>query len=359
MLNGMPLVDFDCLSIENEWRAKGYAVEEGWIKDNDLESYFKGYPEEVVKAIDKGVQYAQLNPDNTYVMQGNKESWHRYAIPFIASCLEPLSRKELIATYEKATLNLAAHGFTHAKYGDPAKGYDMLPDANQLRQVSTIFKNGMTGFPLVVTNHLADANFVQADTDDLFQWDKYRDLNNDILSAGGVSGIIVSGISQDGSTFASAQISMQTAEARINDARDKFCELMNRINERLTELIPGTYNLKEIPEFKFMPLTMDGKKALRENCKDLWTKGVVSTRTYLDTFGYSVDKEVERRKEESEEIDEVLTSRESWAVQSEQNEGGGRPEVDESDRKSDPDSANRSKQPKPSAPEGSMPDDSG
>lgn len=355
MLNGMPLVDFDCLSIENEWRAKGYAVQEGWIKDNNLDEYFKGYPEEVKQAVDKGNQYVQLNPENTFVMQGNKESWHRYAIPFIAAALEPLSRKELIATYEKATLNLATHGFTHAKYGDPTKGQDMLPDANQLRQVNAIFKQGMTGFPLVVTNHLAEAEFVQADTEDLFQWDMFRDVNNDILAAGGVSGIIVSGVSQDGSTFASAQISMQTAEARINDAREKFCELMNRVNERLTEVIPGTYNLKEIPEFKLMPLSMEGKKAVREACKELWSQGVVSTQTYLDTQGYSIDKEVEQRKEESEEIDRILVSRET--VKS-SNDGAGRPEIEDEDRKSDPDSANRSKQPKPSNPDGSM-DDSG
>ena len=356
-LNGMPLVDFDCQSIQSEWRAKGYAVYEGWIEENNLERDFEGYPEEVKDALNKGAQYAQLNPENTFVMQGNKESWNRYAIPFIAAALEPLSRKELIATYEKATLNLAAHGFTHAKYGDPTKGMDMLPDNNQLRQISNIFKKGMTGFPLVVTNHLANAEFVQADTDDLFQWDKYRDVNNDILAAGGVSGIVVTGVSQDGSTFASAQISMQTAESRINDARKKFCELMNRVNERLTEIIPGTYNLKEIPQFKFMPLNMEGKKALREACKELWSEGVVSTKTYMDTFGYSMNKEVEQRKDEAEEVDYVLAPREISSNSG--NNESGRPELDDTERTSDPDAANRSKQPKPSSPEGSMPDESG
>ena len=353
-LNGMPLVDFDCQSIESEWQVKGYSIYEGWIKENNLEKYFEGYPDEVKQALNKGAQYAQLNPENTFVMQGNKESWNRYAIPFIASCLEPLAKKELISTYEKATLNLATRGFVHVQYGDPKQ--DMLPDANQLRQLASIFKNGMSNFPLVVTNHLAESKFVQASVDDLYQWDKYRDVNNDILAAGGVSGIVVTGVSQDGSTFASAQISMQTAEARINDAREKFCELMNRVNERLTEIIPGTYNLKEIPEFKFMPLNMEGKKALREACKELWSNGVVSTKTYLDTFGYSIDKETNQRKEESKEIDAVLSKRDE---KQEENNEAGRPELDDSDRTSDPDSADRGRQPKPSNPEGSMDDDSG
>ena len=353
-LNGMPLVDFDCQTIQNEWKAKGYAIRENWIKDNDLEAYFKGYPDEVKEALNKGFQYAQLNPENTFVMQGNKESWNRYSIPFIAACLEPLAKKELISNYEKATLNLATRGFVHVQYGDSTKGQDMLPDANQLRQLANIFRNGMSNFPLVVTNHLAESKFVQADVDDLYQWDKYRDVNNDILSAGGISGIIVSGVSQDGSTFASAQISMQTAEARINDAREKFCELMNRVNERLTEVIPGTYNLKEIPEFRFQPLDMSGKKALREACKELWTKGVVSTKSLLDAYGYSLDKEVEQRKEEAEETDAILVDR--TKTETTENNGAGRPELDETERTSDPEKSETGKQPKPSNEDGSMGD---
>ena len=53
---------------------------------------------------------------------------------------------------------------------------------------------------------------------------EYKDVNAEILSAGGISGIIVSGRAEDGSNFASAQVSMQTAAMRIKQARDDFCE---------------------------------------------------------------------------------------------------------------------------------------
>lgn len=250
----------------NEWRAKNYTIQENWIEDNNLQSYFQGYPEEVVQAINKGLQYAQLNPDNCFPFQAPKESWQRYAIPFIASCLGALSKKELISTYEDAVLNLGIRSFVHVTYGDEKQGADILPGAAELSQVRNLFQKGMSGFPLVVTNHLAKANVVQPKLDDLFQWDKYKDVNNDILSSGGISGILVSGVSEDGSTFASAQVSMNTAAARIDTARDEFCDLMTLVNERLREDIAGVYNLKEIPTFSFKPLDMAGKKALREAC---------------------------------------------------------------------------------------------
>lgn len=351
--NGTPIVEYNCETILNEWRAKSYSIQENWIKDNELEDYFKGFPEEVVDSLNKGYQYAQLNPEYTFVLQGSKESWHRYAIPFIASCLSALAKKELISQYEDALLNLAIRSFVHVKYGDPKQ--EMLPDKEQITAVRRLFADGMSGYPLVVTNHLAEAKIIQPDMDDLFQWDKYRVVNNDILSAGGISGIIVSGVSEDGSTFASAQVSMQTAEARINAARAEFCDMMNKVNKQLTEVIQGTYNLKEIPKFEFAPLSMEGRKVLRETCTKLWESGAVSTKTMLETNGYSLDQEkAQREKELQDGTDAVMNNRKMTSSTTPSSGNAGRPTLDVTERKSDPESSERSKEPKPSSPEGSM-----
>ena len=133
---------------------------------------------------------------------------------------------------------------------------------------------------------------------------------------------------------------------------------MTQINTRLTEFIPGTYNLKQVPEFHFAPLSMEGRKALRETCRELWTSGVVSTRTMLEMNGYSIEQETERRQQEkSDKTDATLAPREQKAAQKTSNKSTnkqGRPELDDSERTSDPDAAQRGKQPKPSSPEGSM-----
>lgn len=370
-LNGQPIVDYDCQSILNEWREKSYSVRDNWIHDNKLEYAFKGYPEEVVKALNANKQYAQLNPDNTFVLQVPKEGWQRYGIPFIASCLPALAKKALISEYENAILGLGKRSFVHVAYGDTKKGADMLPDGNQLRGIRDVFSKAMSGFPLAVTNQLATAKVIQADLDDLFQWDKYGESNTDILSAGGVSGVLVSGVSKDGSTFASAQVSMQTAAARIEAARDEFCELMNNINRRLAEDMRGEfrYNVKDIPTFAFMPLEMSGKKALREACTTLWRDGLVSTKTMLNMNGYSLDVEkAERQKEAADGTDDIFVARGTNGVAAVSNkdssndntdeEGkdkGGRPKKDDDERTSDPENAIRSKQPKPSSEDGSMP----
>ena len=357
--NGTPIIDYDCQSILNEIKNKSYDVKEKYVKDNTNDYILKGYPEEIQKAVKAGEQYAQLNPENTFVLQGSKETWQRYAIPFITACLRALAKKELISGYEDAMLNIGKRSFVHVKYGESSKTNDILPDKPQLAEVRKIFLSAMSGTPLAVTNHLATAEPIQFDMDDLFQWDKYKNVNNDILAAGGISGVLVTGVSEDGSTFASAQVSTQTAEARINSIRDEFCEMMTQINKRLAEVIPGQYNLKETPEFHFQPLSIEGKKALREKALELWEKGVISTGHMLKTQGYSIEVERENReKEKSDGTDKTMLPRElgntTYVDNSATTNKVGRPTMDDSERTSDPESAIRSAQPKPSNPEGSM-----
>lgn len=359
MFNGTPIVDYDCQSILTEIQMKSYSIKETYVKDSEQDYVLQGYPEEIQKAVKAGEQYAQLDPSNTFVLQGSKESWQRYAIPFIASCLRALAKKELISSYEDAMLNIGKRSFVHVQYGESTKNSDILPDKVQLAEIRKIFLSAMSGTPLAVTNSLAKADTIQFDMDDLFQWDKYRNVNNDILAAGGISGVLVTGVSEDGSTFASAQVSTQTAEARINAMRDEFCDMMTKINIRLAETIPGTYNLKETPEFHFQPLSMEGKKALREKAIELWEKGVVSTEHMMKTEGYSMEVESElREKEKADGMDDILSPRNVKATSnnnnnSNNNSKGGRPTLDDSERTSDPSKSETGRQPKPSRPEGS------
>ena len=355
LFNGTPIIDYDCQSIINEIRIKSYNVKDKYVKDSQTDYILKGYPEEIQQAVKNGEQYAQLNPENTFVLQGSKESWQRYAIPFISAALRALAKKELISSYEDAMLNIGKRSFVHVKYGESSKINDVLPDQSQLAMVRKIFLSAMSGTPLAVTNHLATAETVQFDLDDLFQWDKYRGVNRDILAAGGISEIMVTGVSEDGSTFSTAQVSSQTAEARINAVRDEFCDMMTQINKRLADMMPGTYNLKETPIFHFQPLTIEGKKALRENALSLWEMGVISTDHMLQIQGYSLDIEKEnRQKEKSDGTDKVLLPRELGNTNYVESNTVGRPVMDNEERTSDPDSAERGKQPKPSNPEGSM-----
>lgn len=238
-------------------------------------------------------------------------------------------------------------------YGDSKS--DVMPDITQLNAVNSLFKKAMTGAALATTNHLCKAEVIQPDLNEMFSDDKYKDVNAEILSAGGISGIIVSGRAEDGSNFASAQVSMQTAAMRIKQARDDFCELMDRVNERLngkhgsiTHSAPGN-----IPQFTFPPVDLAGSQKFQEVCRSLWEKGVVSTRTMLQMHGYDMDQELERKKHE-QPVESPVGKSDTQKSTDEPTGKQGRPEMDDTERSSDPVKSMSGKQPKPSNPEGSL-----
>lgn len=352
-LNGTPVVDYNVKDISNEFRQRTYSLrEQSGVKDNTIEDILKGYPPEIAKAIRERKEYARLDPHNTFVIQGPKEGWQRYSIPWITSALFSLMKKELINNYETSLLNLGRRAFVHVWYGDKNKGQDMLPDLEALKVVRSIFSSAMKGQPLAVTNQLAGAEVIQADLSDLYQFPLYSQVNNDILAAGGIAGIIVNGNSEEGSTFASAQVSMQAAASRIETARREFEDFMCKLNQRLVEDIKltRTNNLKNVPEFHFEPLSLSGKKELREACEKLWGEGVVSTQTLMKAYGYSMKKEFELRKQEIKDgIDDTMTPRNERSNKSSEEQDVGRPEMTDEERNSDPDNSQRSKQAKDAA----------
>ena len=74
-------------------RQQGMKAQKDFLDDEELEVRLEGFPPEVADALNKGQDWVQLNPENTFVLQDIKEDWARYAVPMIATCLGAFRRK--------------------------------------------------------------------------------------------------------------------------------------------------------------------------------------------------------------------------------------------------------------------------
>ena len=373
MINGEPVLEFNAASIRNDVFMQGSKSDKYYLDDDLIDTKLYGLPPEVRRGLKEGTQWVQLNPENTFVMQGLKEDWMRYAIPMIAAMLSGLKKKAKIGRYEDALLDLGINSFVHVRYGnEKSDNTDMLVNRQELAAVQSIFRQAMKGSALAVTNCWAKADVIQGDTKELFEYDKYKNCNAEILSAGGISGIIVSGIAGDGSTFASAQVSINTADKRIEHARKNFCELMDKINLRVNgDMVTRSKNDK-IPRFEFEPADLSGNNKFQKTCLDLWKQGCLSTRTMLEAHGLSIDQEAKRKQKEIDDgtfellkdgmdiptgdLTTTTSIKEDKAVDDGVEKKRGRPELTDEERTSDISKAYTVKQPKPSNPDGSLED---
>ena len=75
VVGGEPVLEFNCKSVRDDMRQQGVKAQKDFLEDEDLKVRLEGFPKEVSDAINKGSGWVQMNPENTFVMQGLKEDW--------------------------------------------------------------------------------------------------------------------------------------------------------------------------------------------------------------------------------------------------------------------------------------------
>lgn len=360
-VNNNPVVEFNCKTVRDDIKRQGIKAYKAFMEDEDLDIRLAGFPPEVTEALkDKRTDWVQLNPATTFVLQGFKEGWKRYAVPMVARCLRSFAKKALIGNWEDALLNLAARSFVHVTVGSPTDSR-VVVDNGMLTAINNIFKKAMTGSALATTNNWCDAKVIQPKTDDIFEGNKYAYVNEQILSAVGVSGSSVSG-SDSSTSFGSTQISTRMISQRINEARRLMCDLMNRINRAVNGSKFGLprSNDEKLPKFVIPTTDLTNVGAFQQKCLELWKEGVISNETMLNNYGIDYQRERKRRDGENKSGDQEVFAKPGTNVatqneenQSDENETIGRPTLTDDERNSDPTKSDTGRNPKPSNEEGS------
>ena len=354
-INGEPVLEFCCeairLSLCDQY---GTEALKQFIEDRSLESKLGAFPPEVAQGVASGRAWVQLDPDRTFVGQEPKEEWVKYSTPFICSCLKALAKKALISDYEDSRLRNGARGFVLATYGDPKN--QVLPTREDLEAVGGIIRKALSGCAYAVGNNYLDAKWIESNMRDLFEFDVYKNVNQSLLSAGGLSSIVVTGVSGAGSSFATANLNVQTAALRIKNAKDCFAAMMNKVNARINEMGDGFSKTSpsKIPTFTFPPTDLQGSKAFQETCMRLWEKGLLSRESVMNAYGMDLKQEQERRKSEQKAgLDALFVPAGEKREAPEDKRPNGRPTLEDWERKSDKGNSVTGRQPKPSNPAGS------
>lgn len=368
-VNKHPIVEFNCRTLQTDLKRMGNKAYKKFIEDEDLEKRLSGYPPEVALGLRENREWVQLNPLTTFTLQDAHPDWQRYAIPMVAACLRAFAKKELISNWEDSMMNLAARSFVHVTYGSPEN--QVIPDAKALTKLQALFTQAMTASSkaaLAVTNNFAAAHVVQPESDHIFDHDKYAGVNADILSAAGISGIVVSG-QDNAASFGSSQVSTKMVALRIQEAKRRMAQM---INEIIATGLNGTKNglprsaSKSLPEFAFPVTDLTNNKSFQDKCLELWKEGVVSYETMMDAHGFDYEEEKARKEQETAEAVQTKVfvkpgvnpdSEKAETRQTDEEpaqEGAvGRPTLDDSERVSDPGKSETGRNPKPSREEGS------
>lgn len=361
-VNGNPLTEFNVKSLKQDLRKNSQKSWKKYLDDEEFQIRIAGYPAEVTESLKKNVEWVQLDPKSTWLWQGDKPEWSRYAIPLIAPALIPLAQKALIRNQEDALLNLAAASFVHGAVGSP-KDSNIVVDKPILSAILAITKDAMkAGGGVAITNDCVKYQVIQPDMDHFYEADKYKNVNESILSAFGINSTVSSG-ADNAVSFGTSQISTKLVSMRINAARQSLCKLMNKIIRAVNGSPYGLprSNDKKLPTFVMPTSDLTQVAAFQAECMKLYEKGVLSARTLLDAYHVDIETEFQRKQEEQDSgKTELFVAPGKGTETTDGNKSSGdsdvpvgRPTMDDSERQSDPGNSETGRQPKPSAPEGS------
>lgn len=359
MVGGNPLAEFNVRSLKTDLRPASQKAWKKFIDDDEFKIRIAGYPKEVTEALTKNREWVQLDPKTTWLWQGDKPEWQRYAIPMISRALIPLAQKALVRNQEDALLNLAAASFVHGAVGSP-KDSNIIVDLPILNSVMAITKSAMkSGGGIAITNDTVAYKVIQPDLDHFYEADKYKSVNAAILSAYGINATVSSG-SDNAVSFGSSQISTKLVSMRINAARQSLCKLMNRIIRAVNGAPYGLprSNDSKLPRFEMAECDLTQIGAFQDACMKLWEAGVLSTKTLLDQYHIDMNTEYEQKKLENDSgITETFVK--PGINQADTEHSGdngdtvGRPTLSDGDRQSDPGNSATGRNPKPSNESGS------
>lgn len=357
MVNGNPLIEFNARSVKQDLKKQGQKAWKKFLDDEELSVRLQGYPLEVTEALKKNTEWVQLDSRRTLVWQGVKPEWQRYAIPMVVMCLKPFAKKALISAWEDAQLQLGIAGFVHASVGSP-KESQIVVDVPILNAVQNITKQAMKASGgLATTQDTVSYEVITPKLDYLFSDDKYKGPNTEILGALGINDTVSSG-SDTSVSFGSSQISTKMVSLRITQARQSFCELMNRILRVVNGADWGLPRSNEgkMPKFVMPNADLTQVAAFQNACKQLWDAGVLSAKTLLNHYGIDSETEYRQKKKEMDGGQYnvfVKPGTNQSSSDSDSENPVGRPTMDDSERQSDPGNSITGRQPKPSSEEGS------
>lgn len=255
-------------------------------EDKYIKSLIRDFDKDLKKEIIEG-KGMPLDPDRVYHIARNKQPYERYATPFIMRNVIPLMVKQKLLQMDLSTADGVINQLVTVTIGN-----DKFPAKQKhLDRVAELLRTPNKAYTLI-WDHTLDVKFHKPEAD-LFDPEKYKQANEDILAG---YGIVRQIISNENSSYAGQAVSIKSLIGWLESGRAD----VERWIEREYQKIAKENNLDSYPRVKFKKITISDEKSIQGTLFNLYDRSIISAESLLDNFGYSLDMEVDRLKEEQE-----------------------------------------------------------
>jgi hypothetical protein len=226
-----------------------------------------------------------------------------YPVPYMSNALESLIHKRNI---RKMDYSIAAR--VTAAIQLVQLGSDLFPTTDEedfdVIRTQMNYKNMISGeterIYQLFANHTLKIQWIFPDTTAMLNNDKYREIDDDIIAAFGFPRTLITGETIRSNVAGGSDFATSSPTATMEAIRDKLVDWTIDLYKEIKE--KNKFSHTAIPRFE--PMKIYRILDLSQIGQFLYQEGSLSRTSRLEAFGYDIDTEYERKKDEQEKIEE-------------------------------------------------------
>jgi len=226
-----------------------------------------------------------------------------YPQPYMTNALESLMHKRNLKKLDYAIASRVIAAIQLIKLGNdtfPVTDAADFTDIKTQMNYSTVEGDYERIFQLFA-NHTLTIEWVHPDTSAMLNNEKYRTVENDIISAFGFPRTLITGETIRSNVEGGSDLATFSPVATMETLRDKLVEWTKILYKEIME----KNGFKNYPAPRFEPMKLYRLLDLNLIGKDTYEEGNMSRSTRLEMLGFDLETELERKKLEQEKFKEL------------------------------------------------------
>ena len=242
-------------------------------------------------------QFLLLPEENFYFFQYKRDCSRMWADPLVLPIMPDLRYKQVLRRLDISIAESIIDPITLFKLGKTVEGFP--PTKEQFQNLSNLLKTPAVPKNLVWSD-LIEIERHSLDHADIFATEKYKEVDNDILSGLGVSQVLVNGAT-GGGRAGNAFLSVKTLLERLEDVRHEFLMFLDA--ELAT--VSKAMGFKQAPKVRWEQMSLRDEVAEKRVLVELLDRKVISAETALDILGLDKTIEMERKRREQKATEKL------------------------------------------------------
>lgn len=246
-------------------------------------------PIEIVQQIRDGASKVWLSPNVGAIAFGEKQDYEKYPRPIITRCLDALEMKYLLLGMDKATAKSLRDRILQVTIGS-----DEYPAGDdELQKVAGIFQQPGRNLT-IFWNHTLKIQYVEPTNHLLQDESKYKQWNNEIRTAYGVSEVLT-GTSDKTGSIGNSVLNLKGIEEEVQEGQETFKEwFLNEVN-----MLRQALGVKFEVTIEFDRLNLKDEETFFGVLMQLVQNGIIDHQTAIETMNFhfpTIQKRMEKIK---------------------------------------------------------------